>query len=183
MLQIYEPEFLNIPFITVQTRSNSKSTKQQDLLVHVFLWIANIYIWFSLLYWTQQCNCCCKFLWLKGSYVDTKNNIILCIWCNVTCLRGLRLKKNIIFHIPYIIADPLCTTFLKRVDFYKAHRSEKRGALWLASYPVRCDWPNTSSVWRKCYSPYHIWKHTASPRHGSGNNTIARIKVTPSFFA
>ncbi len=31
------------------------------------------------------------------------------------------------------------------------------------SDPVRCDWPNTSSVWRKCYAPYHICKHTASP--------------------
>ncbi len=31
-----------------------------------------------------------------------------------------------------------------------------RGVLWLASYPVRCDWPNTSSMWRKCYAylPY-----------------------------
>ncbi len=35
---------------------------------------------------------------------------------------------------------------LKRIDFYKAQRSEKRGVLWLASYPVRCDWPNASSV-------------------------------------
>ncbi len=43
---------------------------------------------------------------------------------------------------------------LKRVDFYKAHRSEKRGVLWLASYPVHWDWPNTSSVWRKCYAPH-----------------------------
>ncbi len=42
--------------------------------------------------------------------------------------------------------------FLKRVDFYQA---EKRGVLWLASYPVR-DWPNTSSVRRKCYAPYRI---------------------------
>ncbi len=65
----------------------------------------------------------------------------------------LRFKKHIIFHILYIIVAPLCSAFLKRVDFYKAHRSEKRGVLWLASYPVRCDWPNTSSAWRKCYAP------------------------------
>ncbi len=45
---------------------------------------------------------------------------------------------------------------LKRLNFYKAHRSEKRGVLWLASYPVRCDWPDTSSVRRKCYAPYGI---------------------------
>ncbi len=96
---------------------------------------------------------------LKGSYDDAKNNIILCIWCNAMCLRGLRLKKHIIFHIS------LCLAFLKHVDFYKAHHSEKRGVLWLASYPVCCDWPNTSSVWRKCCVPYHIWKHRASPWH------------------
>ncbi len=99
--------------------------------------------------------------YLKGSYYVAKKNIILCTWCNAMCLSGLRFKKHI-FHIPYIIVVPLCPTFLKHVDFYKAHRSEKRGVLWLASYPVRCDWPNTSSVWRKCYATYHIWKHTAS---------------------
>ncbi len=73
-----------------------------------------------------------------------------------------------------------CPAFLKRDDFYKAHRSEKRGMLWLANYLVHCDWPDTSSVWQKCYTPYHIWKHTASPRHGGGNNTTARIKVMHS---
>uniref|UniRef100_A0A673N277 Uncharacterized protein n=1 Tax=Sinocyclocheilus rhinocerous TaxID=307959 RepID=A0A673N277_9TELE len=36
-----------------------------------------------------------------------------------------KLKKHIIFHILYIIVSPLCPAFLKRVDFYKAHRSEK----------------------------------------------------------
>ncbi len=82
------------------------------------------------------------------SYDVAKKNIILCIWCNAVCLCGLRLKKHI-FHILYIIVAPLCSAFLKRVD----HRSEKRGVLWLASYPVRCDWPNTSSVRRKCYAP------------------------------
>ncbi len=48
--------------------------------------------------------------------------------CNVF-LRGLRLKKNIIFHIPYITVAPLCPAFLKHVDFYKADHSEKRGVL------------------------------------------------------
>ncbi len=72
------------------------------------------------------------------------------------CLCGLRFKKHIIFHILYIIVAPLCSAFLKRVHFYKAHSSEKRGVLWLASYPVHCDWPNTSSVYRKCYAPYRI---------------------------
>ncbi len=88
---------------------------------------------------------------LKGSYDVAKKNIILSMWCNAMCLCGLRFKKHIIFHILYIIVAPFCSAFLKRADFYKAHRSEKRGVLWLASYPVRCDWPNTSSVRRKCY--------------------------------
>ncbi len=66
---------------------------------------------------------------LKGSYDVAKNNIIWCIWCNAMCLRGSRFKKHIIFHILYIIVAPLCSAFLKRDDFYKAHRSEKRGVL------------------------------------------------------
>ncbi len=72
------------------------------------------------------------------------------------CLCGLRCKKHIIFHILYIIVAPLCPAFLKQANFYKAHHSEKRGVLWLASYPVRCDWPNTSSVRWKCYAPHRI---------------------------
>ncbi len=32
-----------------------------------------------------------------------------------------------IFHILYIIVAPLCPAFLKRVDLYKVHQSEKRG--------------------------------------------------------
>ncbi len=87
---------------------------------------------------------------LKRSYDDAKKNIILCIWCNAVFM------WFIIFHILYIIVAPLCSAFLKRSDFYKALRSEKRGVFWLASSPVRCDWPNTSSVRRKCYTPYRI---------------------------
>ncbi len=55
------------------------------------------------------------------------------------CVYVFKVKKNIIFHILYIIVVPLCSAFLKCADFYKAHRSETRGMLWLASYPVRCD--------------------------------------------
>ncbi len=66
---------------------------------------------------------------LKGSYDVAKKNIILCIWCNAMCLRGSRFKKHIIFHIRYIIIALLCSAFLKRADFYKAHHSEKRGVL------------------------------------------------------
>ncbi len=61
---------------------------------------------------------------LKGSYDDAKKNIILCIWCNAMCLHGSRFKKHIIFHILYVIVAPLCSAFLKRADFYKAHCSE-----------------------------------------------------------
>ncbi len=45
-------------------------------------------------------------------------------------------KKKRIFLILYIIVAPLCPhcpAFLKHVDFYKAHRSEKQGVLWLSS--------------------------------------------------
>ncbi len=96
-------------------------------------------------------------IYLKGSYDVAKKNIILCIWCNAMCLRGSRFKKHIIFHILYIIVAPLCSAFLKHADFYKAHHSEKWGVLWLASYQVRCDWPNTSSMWWKCYAPLPCW--------------------------
>ncbi len=81
--------------------------------------------------------CCCSFKLnilnltavLKGSCDIAKKNIIMCIWCNAMCLWGLRLKKNIIFHKLYIIIAPLCSAFLKRVAFYKAHCSEKLGVL------------------------------------------------------
>ncbi len=68
---------------------------------------------------------------LKGSYDVAKNNII---WCNAMCLCGSRLKKqfffkHIIFHILYIIVAPLCSAFLKRTEFYKAHHSEKLDVL------------------------------------------------------
>ncbi len=39
------------------------------------------------------------------------------------------LKKHIIFHILYIIVALLCSAFLKRANFNKTHRSEKRGVL------------------------------------------------------
>ncbi len=67
---------------------------------------------------------------LKGSYDMAKNNIIC---CNAMCFCGLSLKKQM-FHLLYIIVAPLCPAFLKHIDFYKAHCSEKRGALWLAEY-------------------------------------------------
>ncbi len=50
----------------------------------------------------------------------------------------------------------ICSAFLKRVNLYKVHRSENRGVLLLASYPMHCNWPNSSSVRRKRYAPYRI---------------------------
>ncbi len=66
---------------------------------------------------------------IESMYDVAKKNNILCIWCNAMYLCGLKLKKHIIFNILYIIVSPLCSTFLKRIDFYKAHHSEMRGVL------------------------------------------------------
>ncbi len=85
---------------------------------------------------------------LKGSYDDAKRTLF-CVFGVMQCIVFMQCKVkkiNIIFHIPYIIVAPLCPNFLKSVDFYKAHRSEKHGVLCLTSCPVRCDWPNTSSA-------------------------------------
>ncbi len=52
------------------------------------------------------------------------------------CVYAVQGSKNFIFYIIhytlYIIVALLCPAFLKRADFYKAHRSKKRGVdLWL----------------------------------------------------
>ncbi len=76
--------------------------------------------------------------------------ILFCVFGVMQCVYAVSGSKNTLLSTLYIIVAPLCSTFLKRVDFNKAHCSEKWGMQWLASYPVRCDWPNTSSVRRKC---------------------------------
>ncbi len=53
---------------------------------------------------------------------------LFCVF-GVTQYYVVRGSKNIIFHILYIIVAPLCSAFLKRANFYKAHHSEKRGVL------------------------------------------------------
>lgn len=73
----------------------------------------------------------------------------LCFWCNAICLYVLRLKN-----FSYIIVAPLWPAFQKCV-FYKTNCSEKHSVLWLASWPVRYVWLNISSMWWKCYGPYH----------------------------
>ncbi len=54
---------------------------------------------------------------------------LFCVFGVMQCLRGLRFKKHIIFHILYIIVAPHCPAFLKLIDFYKAQHSEKRGLI------------------------------------------------------
>ncbi len=89
---------------------------------------------------------------------------LFCVFGIMQCFMSFMVKKHIILHILHIIVAPLCSVFLKRVIFYKAHRSEKRGVLWLASYPERCDWPNISSVRWKCYAHYRIVMHVPARR-------------------
>ncbi len=85
---------------------------------------------------------------LKRGHMTLLKSTLFCVFGVMQCLHGLRFKIQIIFHITYIIVALFCPAFLKHIHFYKAHRFEKRGVLWLASYPVHCDWSNTSSVWR-----------------------------------
>ncbi len=94
---------------------------------------------------------------LKGSYDVAKNNIILCIWCNVMCVCGLRLKNTLFSTYCTLLLRLYALPFWNTSIFHKAHHSDKRDVLWLASYPVRCDWPNTSSVRRKCYALLPYW--------------------------
>ncbi len=117
-----------------------------------------------------------KFLWLLKGSCDNAKKLHYFV-CNTMCLYGLRLKKHIIFHILYTIVALLHPAFLKRIDFYKAHRSEKRGLLWLASYPACCDWPNTQ-VCDRNVTPLTIFGNSQlSPQNGGGsNNSIVREK-------
>ncbi len=66
---------------------------------------------------------------LKGSYDVAKKNIGLRIWCNAMCLCGFKVQKTHYFPHTVLFVAPLCSDFLKRIDFYKAHRSEKRCVL------------------------------------------------------
>ncbi len=124
-------------------------------------------------------SCLFKIKHLNGSYDVAKKKIIFLLMYNnvfglMQCVVRFKVKKHIIFHILYIIIDPLCSTFLKRVHFYEAHRSEKRGVLWLASYPVRCDWPNTSSVRWKCYAHHRIVMCVPVRRHKNNKTHYKR---------
>uniref|UniRef100_A0A672R2Q7 Si:dkey-103i16.6 n=1 Tax=Sinocyclocheilus grahami TaxID=75366 RepID=A0A672R2Q7_SINGR len=146
--------------------------------------------------------------------------------------RPLRSGDYIILYFPHTVH--YCFSSMPRlsesVDFYKAHRSEKRVAaggfdegaagglaattcddsgLASASSMVKADPAIHSAKLMYFLSDQHgsalgsrhdevdivlFWKakqssftfttkHTASSRHGGSNNTTARIKVTPSFFA
>ncbi len=73
---------------------------------------------------------------LKGSYDVVKNNII---WCNARFTQ-FKVQKNIIFHIPYIIVDPLphlseTCKFIQSSSFWKmqcALIGQLSSVLWLA---------------------------------------------------
>ncbi len=51
---------------------------------------------------------------------------LFCVFGVMQCVYVVQGKKH---HLLYITVAPLCSAFLKRADFYKAHRSEKRGVL------------------------------------------------------
>lgn len=72
---------------------------------------------------------------LNGSCDVAKNKVILCTWCNARVY-----TLFLLFYAPF---------------FCNALIFTKRCVLWLASYPLRCDWMNTSSTWQKCYGPYY----------------------------
>ncbi len=91
-----------------------------------------------------------------------------------------KVKQTHYSHILYIIVAPLFPAFLNAYIFYKAHHSEKRGVLWLASYPVCCDWPNTSSVRWKCYAPYCIVMACVLARRHKNNKTHYKRGIVAS---
>ncbi len=99
------------------------------------------------------------------------------------CLRNLSFKKHIIFtyHTLLLLLSSAFLKprrFLQSSSFWNARCAligQLSSAVWLAEYLKRV---------MEMLCSYHIWNHTVSPRHGGGgNNTTARIKVTPSFFA
>ncbi len=87
------------------------------------------------------------------------------------CLCGLRLKTHYFPHTVHYCCSSMSRLSETRRFFYKAHRSENRSVLWLASYPVRCDWPNTSS-WDGNVTPLTVlgcrvpaWRHKHNKTH------------------
>ncbi len=74
-------------------------------------------------------------------------------------MQCVKAKKNIIFHILYIIVAPFSPAFLEHLNFYKAHRSEKHSVLWLDSYPVHViGW--IPQVCDRNFSPLTIFRNT-----------------------
>ncbi len=72
------------------------------------------------------------------------------------CLYGLRLKK--VHYFPHTV-HYCCSSILRLSEmcrFLQRSSFGERDVFWLASYPVHCDWPNTSSLRRKCLAPYRI---------------------------
>ncbi len=50
---------------------------------------------------------------------------LFCVFGVMQCV----LSFKILFSTPYIIVAPLSPAFLKRIDFYKTHRSDKHGVI------------------------------------------------------
>ncbi len=79
---------------------------------------------------------------------------LFCVFGVMQCVYVVRGSKNKLFFtyctlLLLLYAPP----FWNASIFTKLIILRSEAVLWLASYPVRCDWPNTSSVWRKCYAP------------------------------
>ncbi len=68
---------------------------------------------------------------IKGIY-DVAKITLFCVFGVMQYVYAV--QKHIIFHILYIIVAPM-PHLSEKQRFYKANRSEKRGVLWLASYP------------------------------------------------
>ncbi len=64
---------------------------------------------------------------LKGSYDNAKITLFCVTLFNV--FTPFKVHKTLFSTYLNIIVAPLCPGFLKCVDFYKAHCSEKRGVL------------------------------------------------------
>ncbi len=72
----------------------------------------------------------------------------------VYVVRGSKNTLLSTYCVHYCCSSMFCFSEMRRF-LQSSSLWEARCAL-IASYPVHCDWPNTSNVWRKCYSPYHV---------------------------
>ncbi len=97
-----------------------------------------------------------KYIFLKGSYDAILKIIILCIWCNRICWHALIFKKHIIFSntVHYCISSMPRLSQMRRFLQSPSFRQAQSALIGL-SWPVHCDWPNTTSTGRKCNFSYN----------------------------